>query len=663
MPVGIGEDGKVWVLAPTGDWKEAPVTKGPDGQAIYHDGKDWQSLATLRGEVANKDAGLIDNVIRSVARGATFGFADEIAAAGNATFGGGDGTWGERYDRALETERGRDKAFDKTNPVISTAGQMGGGLMGAFATPLLTPFRGASAGAAVGNAAVNAGVGGTVAGFGEGEGGLGNRIESAAKGGAIGTGVGTGLTVAGRLASGVGQRLANATGFSDPEPMADRLLLKALTRDKVSLDDVAARAGGVGPEAILPDVAGRNTVSLGAVASRVPGEAADAAERVVAARRDAAPDRIAQYAQRAFGGGAGGDVADATETLMRGRSAKAAPLYEKAMAVTPEITPELADILKDPRVQKAIQSERGLQEMENRGSGVPFSFNPMQGLDAAKKGLDTQIEALLDPVTRRPAPGNGREYNALSTIRDRLVGELDKVNPDYAAARQAWAGPSQALDAIVEGRKFVTADRDAYAKAAARVPEAYREFFQLGAGRAVTDLAADPARAATAARRLVEDRRMADKLATALPDDASRAELIRQLSGEVRMSKVNQAINPSAGSQTAPLIAGMDEMNGNGLGGMVGRLLESGTHGGIGGMTSRAVLDLMRRSQGLTPSVADALAPKLYGQSPEAIQETVKALRQRAIADALANERATAAAQHRSLGLATAAVLSPLTGN
>ena len=161
--------------------------------------------------------GGIDNFGRSLARGASFGLADEIAAAGDATVGPaadwvlgklGLGktntstaqTWGERYDQNLAAERGQNKAYDENFPVWSGAGQIAGNV--AASVPLLAaaPALTATGPSLMVNAAKMAGVGGVmggVQGFNEGEDGFLNRLGSAAVPAAAGAVIGGLMPIAG----------------------------------------------------------------------------------------------------------------------------------------------------------------------------------------------------------------------------------------------------------------------------------------------------------------------------------------------------------------------------------------------------------------------------------------------------------------------------------
>jgi hypothetical protein len=132
------------------------------------------------------DFSQLDNKVRAFARGVPIigGAMDEISAGLNTGFGYlGD------YDKALESERAKDKKFDSENPKMSTALQVGGGIAGTFAgirggkdylpgvsipMPMTLPGK-AGAGAGAG------GILGAWEAFTRGEGGFENRFNEAKK--------------------------------------------------------------------------------------------------------------------------------------------------------------------------------------------------------------------------------------------------------------------------------------------------------------------------------------------------------------------------------------------------------------------------------------------------------------------------------------------------
>jgi hypothetical protein len=154
------------------------------------------------------------------------------------------------------------------------------------------------------------------------------------------------------------------------------------------------------------------------------------------------------------------------QDTMKKRSEEAAPLYEKAMANPVAWDERLQQFLDDPIVKSGIGKGVQIQRLESLAENKPFrpndyaikdfdeAGNPIIGatpnmrtLNIVKKGLDAMVEESKDSVTGR-LPEQGR---AIDKVRGAFLQKLDDINPDYKAARQAWAGPSQTQDAYNRG--------------------------------------------------------------------------------------------------------------------------------------------------------------------------------------------------------------------
>jgi len=336
--------------------------------------------------------GLLEGAKRAVQGGYLGGLRDEAQAALDAgadwvvrQFTGKEGSLGETYDESLARERATDKRFAEEHPVINVAGNVvGGGIMpGQMGAGFI---RGAGTVANIGRAIVAGGTGGAVAGFGEGEGGLGPRSQNALLGAGLGAATGFGLNATVQAGRPVVNRLLNATGLRDPEAMAERQILRGLSRDGRTVEQVEAALnpnGAVGPAVaarpdnlVLPDVAGRNVVNLTAVAANTPGTGMARADELVQARYGAGPERIAGAVDNGLGGGGGTRVADEVAALQAKRSTDAAPLYAQAFEheVTPEAYADLARFVRDPIGQDALN--RGLRVIELEHLARGEKFNP-----------------------------------------------------------------------------------------------------------------------------------------------------------------------------------------------------------------------------------------------------------------------------------------------
>jgi hypothetical protein len=503
---------------------------------------------------------------------------------------------------------------------------------------------------------------GGTAGFGEGEGGFANRVESAGEGALAG-----GITapvlggVVNAISAGAG-RATHAAGLRNPEVAADRQIVRALDRGGTSVDEAATRltAAGDTPTALV-DVGGRNTVNLAATAANTPSKAMDTADAFVESRRIGRPDRLMNAGDAAFGGGSGTDVADATGALRAKRAAEASPLYDKAFAQPAGMTEPMKAILADPVAQTGLKRGLEIQRIENatrraRGEAEAPTTDPsiqydehgdprivgvptMRSMDAVKRGMDATIEDARDSTTGKVQWTE--RLRAIDDMRRTWVGLLDEGNPDYAAARAAWGGPSAQMEATQAGRSAFRTDRDVVAARAGQGAPDVQDAYRLGAGRDFSDRVSDPARASGAARKMLEDHQMQARLNSLLPAGLAE-DLNKALRRETDMTAVEKAVSPRAGSQTARMLAGGDDMGRDVIGPWLTAFRQL-TSGHPWGAAATAGADTYRRiGQGINSATSDALATRLFETDPALRQKVTDALRNRLLADATSTERARA---------------------
>lgn len=229
-----------------------------------------EAEALMRAAAAKRGAaGGVDNFVRSLAQGASFGLGDEIAAAGDATVGpavdwalskvglGKTNTstapsWSERYWQNLENERAQNKAYADAHPGWDTTGRVVGGIAGTAATLPRALLATGAGWSGLGKAGAT-GVGlGAINGFGEGEGGFSPRLDNAVKGALIDAASRTALypmQVAGRW-------LGKAAIESGPgRYVAEKVIVPGFNVAADAADRVAARRRPTSPAGMFANVA------------------------------------------------------------------------------------------------------------------------------------------------------------------------------------------------------------------------------------------------------------------------------------------------------------------------------------------------------------------------------------------------------------------------
>lgn len=383
---------------------------------------------------------------------------------------------------------------------------------------------------------------------------------------------------------------------------ANNIVLKALQADQIAPADIAQRlAEGLGsgrPHVALDfmhneengvTTQGRNSQALAAVGARLPGPGASVAAQVAsrtdpAAQADRIGSALAQHLSP-------DNFYDVSGQALKDMATNAPPAYEKAFQSGPITSNRIQDLLEQPEIQQGIGRGLKIQRIEAAANGTKFDPNDyavtgieqptrmntimkaiinadpsikdmgapiiegvpnMRLLDAGKKGLDAMIENEKNPVTGKMTE-MGR---ALTKLKTAYVGELDNVNPDYAAARQAYADPASRLTALNNGRSFDTYDPEEIQNffQNPKTSDAEKQAYLTGVKRAIQDKITNPKDKSLALEKIVNT----DKLRPMFPDDKSYQSFLGDV-GTIR--KMQTTDNLSRGqSATMPLTAAKDDI-------------------------------------------------------------------------------------------------------
>lgn len=449
--------------------------------------------------------------------------------------------------------------------------------------------------------------------------------ENLKTGAALGALAGGAAPIVGRVA---GDLAGRAGRIFETEPSAQNSalqdVLKALERDGLTPEAALQRVRALGPHGVMADLGG-NVQRLGEAVASVPGRGASMAENVLEGRAAEQPGRLAGAVQKATG--ATSNFHDLADALMENRAREAAPLYEKAFNVGAITSDRAKQFLADPIMKSGLAKGLEIQRLEALKNGTPFdpksygmSVTPegemqltgvpnMRTLDAAKRGLDDILEGYRDKTTGKMVlDQRGR---AIQGVKSAYVDELDRMNPDYATARAAYAGPSQSLDAMHLGRRALNNDPEVTSKVVAKLSPGDKQFFQAGLQRALLDKIDSTQEGANAVRKIFGNPAMRKKLAAGFANPQAFEQFAQTMENEGIMADTrNQVLK---GSQTARRLSAQGDMGSPGthlLNAARGRFLDA-AHG--------ATMDAINALSKPSETRSNALGQILFGDPGESM--------------------------------------------
>jgi hypothetical protein len=571
-------------------------------------------------------AGPIEGTARAIAQGFTFGLADEGGAGLDTLMGQGS------YEDNLAKQRFATAMFAQENPTLAFLGGAGGSMAGGAGALKL----GAKVAPAVYNAftklnpyaqaAIGGAAGGAASGFGEGEGGFLPRLQNAAVSGTAGA-------VLGPLLQGVGQGIQYVRSSA-----ADRAAMRvrnSLARDQMTPDQAMTMLDELGPVSTLADL-GPNMQGLGAAVASVPGQGKKAAGLLNARQLgDTGSEELSGQAKRIVEAGESA-LGDANyyatiDDLMTKAKNDAAPLYDAAYKNNPifgtTATQGLERDLQTPSAKDAMARAikiAGDEKVDPRGLGLTIDAAGnatvdlsgkanMRTLDYIKRGLDDVLETYRDKVTGRL---NLDEAGlAVLDLKNSYVGHLKKLNPDYEAALEAYAGPVTSRDALALGKAALDPNRaqEITAKQVAAMLPSDQKFFRLGVMRQMKDIVTGSPDGADAVKRIFGNQKIRAKLAAAFPDEASFREFAKTMEAEAQMAATRNAV--LSGSRTTPLAQDVADLGPNMLGDAVDIAASAASGNPTGILTKVGKAIAGRTGQRVRESTANELAKTFFTPS------------------------------------------------
>lgn len=553
----------------------------------------------------------VDDTVRTLASGMTFGNADEIAAGANAALG--QGTFSEN----LRQEEARDDAI---HPAVRISGELAGAAASTIATGGLGLLR---AGATIPRLAATGAVEGGIAGAGFARGG----VEERATGAALGAGVGAvAAPVVGLAAKGIG-KVVGAMFRGGPKTQALKRVAESLERDGLTPERAQTRLARFGDQGVLADV-GENTQRLGRAVTASPGPAATRAANVLKQRSALGSiPRIREVVRSTL------NDADFNQTLddvITNRAKVAAPLYDEALSVGQLQSDSISTLLQDSRhVRQAINRAKAFPEFAN----IP---------DSDIRILDQAYKNIGDLANRARITGNRKLSRDLNTLRVQLRDAITDEVPVYGKALDTFSDESNLLDALQQGRRFIKQDADITRKAIQALPESEREMFLIGATREIMDSVNKSQNPGTAIRRLIGNADVREKIAGLFTDRRAFNEFRRALINEGRFATTRNVV--TGGSPTARIAGDVKDLT---------NPISDALQGDLG----RATLNTINRMAARTPS------PAVGKELGKMLFTSDQALNNKILADVLQQNLATSARRPGAASAGAVAVGAPSIGS
>jgi hypothetical protein len=430
----------------------------------------------------------------TAAQGATFNFADEMAGLVNPQY--------------RDVVRGATQQFAAERPMTAAGLELAGGLATAPFTGPLSLGRGATTMGRVARTAGDIAAQGALSGAGAAD--EGDRLSGAAMGAGTGLAIGGGANVLGRAVRGaaitpIASRMPGVMGIAPEtlggynvrpdyprERLAELLERDAQARIMTGVEPgqeavmTAARLRKLGKEAPIA-AAGGNTLAEIDMLANLPGTAGrqlTMQQRRVAAGRGGA---ITETAERATG--VTRSAEDELTNLAKRQADAAGPLYSKLRDVTFPVDEELQSILGRARLDLGAAQRTATR----RGEPTAQLRSLKQGDQLPFAAADQLKRSLWDKAQAARRKGANNEAADLDRLRLDLVKKLDSLSPDYAKARETYAGFAELETAVELGRGALSESSEALSKLTKDLTPSELEAFRVGAVDALRGVAGSQA--------------------------------------------------------------------------------------------------------------------------------------------------------------------------
>jgi len=556
-------------------------------------------------------------------QGLTMGFSDEAIAKARSMFGKGS------YEDYARAEREAQRKYGEEHPVANFAAEVGGGMIPAIVTggASMIPTAGRTAVKTMAPSVLKMlGIGagtGAVSAVGTTEKPAEDWGGEAARGAAAGAATTGVLGLAGKYVVMPGYRaLKSALGFGDANKMADLQIVKALAKDGMTpqqaLDAVKAAARG---EMTLADV-GENTAALLRRATSEPGPARVAAKSELQAREAGRVNRVDADLVQLMSGSK--DFYTDVMELAAKRSKDADVLYQAAWdsnaAITPKNAAGIARMQNFPSFAEALKA--GSRRMQDMGLDITDPKNVLRGLHETKIAIDDMIDKAM-------RAGEKGQAKTLLDMKRQLLADMEKASPEYRTARQAYAGDSEMMTAMEEGKNIYKMPEIDMRKMIDRFKNSPSEYDAFRAG--IAQAALEKLRTAAPGSdplKVVLGRDAEQKLRRAFRDDNAFDTFVARLQEESKMLGTEKTairrtpIDADLGNNTA-VGAAMNLATGNPMGAALEAARAALPAGRIAPQVNAGVTQKLLTSQSGLDPVQESILSSLKAQEAALVNATM----------------------------------------
>ena len=490
--------------------------------------------------------------LRTVAQGASFGFADEIEAAVKSLVPESMG--GRDYEVIRDELRGKLTEYKTANPGEAITLQVAGALVPSVLM-MMVPGGQLSGMGNLGRAATTSAIESGLSSIGESEAQTGKEfVGDVTKGTAAGTVIGTGAELMLGKFGTLGRKLIDFTRakFGGADTAVQKELLRLSESTGKTVDEVIA---DVAEGRIIAD-----NMTLGNAIKAMVNEGGVTRSEILAA----SGGRAARTREQAMGElretmtPQQGDPnvirarQQTQEQLKAEESAAYGQAFEGGQNVSAQVADEMLNIL-----QTVPTSRQALKEIYEARSIVPLFREMDDGSIQFTRAPTLEDAEILrrnvkEQTGARYRAGEGTMGEVLGAKEKTLRGAIDVESPDLAAVRASFAQRAGAQELFELGQKRgLTMNVDELQVLVESLPPEKLDALRAGMMDAINNRAR---RSGTTIRDLAnEDRQLGAALRVVLPKDQSQS-VLQSVGRAAEAGEMNKFIQPQAGSPTQALM-------------------------------------------------------------------------------------------------------------